>query len=1013
MAAAPTDGPVLGTRILQSEACADAQFVIAALLPPRDAAALSGVNKDYYFIARSPLIWASHVQHIRKTNPEVQAPSEVYDDPYEEYKGLRAAGERHSAEELVSHVKSFKGKELLLLRTFGTVTEPGTESATFEPNGPISLPVPAQLALELLFALDTVPSSKAAPVTGDVYAKVPLPPSTLHRSSRHPGPSPISLSRGSLLLPPQVASILSVNKTSLRNLRDKTVGNTRRPLDLARRLAAPFGAPAEEGGSKRGRRAGKARKAAAPALDGATVGPAPDPERRPLPPVALPRGGAERLQQRNVALVARMDAEAEAHAATATSLRVEQRARAQLTAEVQRLRERLQDAAHASDQQRLAANARIDTLNGTIQRMQAQAERLRLAAASARAAKQAAREGRGEAQLRAFLGQEHQRRLAAERRVDELAHRLAASEWRGSLAEQACLAAEQRAAGAEAGQRSAEAAAAEARAREAASSSSRSKALKRRYAAEALEQSQTGKISPSKRAVVAAVVGRPEVGDAITLNGQRFVRVPAARVGSSDTSERQDRRRTRTTTQVLGHLAGGEEHVVSLMQTHARANPRLYAQLGEKLNKKLSTEETVTLVGEMTGALGECVRGYLKGIGVQIANRSEVRAALRAGEHTHETGTFTVADEKSPSKTKTAAWIRVVDLLASVQQMVSEHAAAGDLEWPSSCKDSEIQVVITADKGGDSTKWVLKLLNTRHADSTRSSLLLALLTKVKDVYVHVQTVFEPIYRQANVIEALGLTVMAPWKPRFNRAEICLARQHPNGPNYPVRAPPKVAAYDAGKAVRVMLSVLSFQYGGSAVSLSLQPRAQQSRRAASKKAVVPAANWKGTRKQPSAPVAAPVAEQGGAAALAASPAAAAALPGPSGSGAPPPCPVASSAFLTPPRRKGGYPPGLSEQRRACVGGGLGPLGPDRARLPAPEPRRLVGCTYSRDCPACRRFDTELAAVQRQYAQAQAAASSPPRHTAGSHVPPHPPIGKATRGSPAECRLLPLRRHAVYR
>ena len=48
VAAAPTDGPVLGTRILQSEACADAQYVIAALLPPRDAAALSGVNKDYY-----------------------------------------------------------------------------------------------------------------------------------------------------------------------------------------------------------------------------------------------------------------------------------------------------------------------------------------------------------------------------------------------------------------------------------------------------------------------------------------------------------------------------------------------------------------------------------------------------------------------------------------------------------------------------------------------------------------------------------------------------------------------------------------------------------------------------------------------------------------------------------------------------------------------------------------------------------------------------------------------------
>ena len=190
MAAAPTDGPVLGTRILQSEACADAQYVIAALLPPRDAAALSGVNKDYYFIARSPLIWASHVQHVRKTNPEVQAPLKEYDDPYEEYKGLLAAGERHSAEELASHVKSFKGKELLLLRTFGTVTEPETESAAFEPNSPISLPVPAQLALELLSALDNVPSSKAAPVTGDVYTKVPLPPSTLPHAIRDPLPSP-------------------------------------------------------------------------------------------------------------------------------------------------------------------------------------------------------------------------------------------------------------------------------------------------------------------------------------------------------------------------------------------------------------------------------------------------------------------------------------------------------------------------------------------------------------------------------------------------------------------------------------------------------------------------------------------------------------------------------------------------------------------------------------------------------------------------------------------------------
>ena len=43
---APTCGPVLGTRILQSEAFADVQYVIAALLPPRDAAALSFPSRE-------------------------------------------------------------------------------------------------------------------------------------------------------------------------------------------------------------------------------------------------------------------------------------------------------------------------------------------------------------------------------------------------------------------------------------------------------------------------------------------------------------------------------------------------------------------------------------------------------------------------------------------------------------------------------------------------------------------------------------------------------------------------------------------------------------------------------------------------------------------------------------------------------------------------------------------------------------------------------------------------------
>ena len=108
--------------------------------------------------------------------------------------------------------------------------------------------------------------------------------------------------------------------------------------------------------------------------------------------------------------------------------------------------------------------------------------------------------------------------------------------------------------------------------------------FKRAYWAQALTEQAQGKLSPTKRAIAAAVLSGARAGAEVRLPqpnlrrsgpGITATKLVKARVGSLDLSERQERRRVQVVTPLLDLVSGGGEHTVKLIADHAKANPQL------------------------------------------------------------------------------------------------------------------------------------------------------------------------------------------------------------------------------------------------------------------------------------------------------------------------------------------------------------------------------------------------------------------------------------------------------
>ena len=213
-------------------------------------------------------------------------------------------------------------------------------------------------------------------------------------------------------------------------------------------------------------------------------------------------------------------------------------------------------------------------------------------------------------------------------------------------------------------------------------------------------------------------------------------------------------------------LAGSKADVSTLMLYDARANPNLYREVGVKARSTLSTDETMALCNEMSGALGAAVRRWLKNTGIKLASKNSLRAEASTMWHESETGTIVVDDPKRKGKVITAAYLVVKDLHKVMQKTLNQQAAGGILMWSSNIPHDQVWVEVNEDKGGGTTKLLLKFLNILSPDSVYCTVAIGFMDRLEDKYNHLKVAFGHIYEQINLIRRRGLCVYAPWVQRL-------------------------------------------------------------------------------------------------------------------------------------------------------------------------------------------------------------------------------------------------------
>ena len=93
-------------------------------------------------------------------------------------------------------------------------------------------------------------------------------------------------------------------------------------------------------------------------------------------------------------------------------------------------------------------------------------------------------------------------------------------------------------------------------------------------------------------------------------------------------------------------------------------------------------------------------------------------------------------------------------------------AAGGILEWPPNISSTEFWVEAIEDKGGASTKLILKFINVARSDSVYHTQLLGMLDRVKDSYEFLSIAFGPLYDEISDIRRRGLCIRSVWRQRL-------------------------------------------------------------------------------------------------------------------------------------------------------------------------------------------------------------------------------------------------------
>ena len=125
-----------------------------------------------------------------------------------------------------------------------------------------------------------------------------------------------------------------------------------------------------------------------------------------------------------------------------------------------------------------------------------------------------------------------------------------------------------------------------------------------------------------------------------------------------------------------------------------------------------------------------------------------------------------IDDPKRPGKVITAGYLRVNSVHNVIQRTLDRQAEGGILEWPPNIPSDEVWIEAIEDKGGASSKLVLKFCCVHQADSVHHTVLLGLMDRVKDTYDFLKIAFGPLYQQISDIRRCGSCVNSIWRQRI-------------------------------------------------------------------------------------------------------------------------------------------------------------------------------------------------------------------------------------------------------
>ena len=165
---------------------------------------------------------------------------------------------------------------------------------------------------------------------------------------------------------------------------------------------------------------------------------------------------------------------------------------------------------------------------------------------------------------------------------------------------------------------------------------------------------------------------------------------------------------------------------------------------GMKVMAKFSTTEATALKSLMPWTMFQTLKRTLQskfGYDV-VGTTSSVRQEVQEHSFDYEYGTFEVLENDAR---KTCHFIRVQDVRDVIVSSIKALHRNDQLHPYSNFPRQRLWLLLTGDKGGQSTKLVLAFLNAQKQHSVKTARLLAMFHGVKDDRNAVVTVFQPIY----------------------------------------------------------------------------------------------------------------------------------------------------------------------------------------------------------------------------------------------------------------------------